>query len=92
MLGVYPDGVWPYESITLRSGQVLLIYTDGFSEALNFDDEPFGKHRIQQAVEESVRQGGGAEDIAKHVLWQMRRFAGLQYRLDDLTLLVLKVL
>ncbi len=92
VLGVYPDGVWPHESIALRSGQVLLIYTDGLSEALNFDDEPFGKQRIRQAVEESVARGGDAEDIAKHVLWQMRRFAGLQQRLDDLTLLVVKVL
>jgi len=92
MLGVTPDGAWPHESITLRSGQVLLIYTDGLSEALNFEDEPFGRQRIQQAVEESLEQGGGAEEIAKHVLWQMRRFAGLQQRLDDLTLVVLKVL
>ena len=92
VIGVDADGRWRHEAVTLRSGDVILAYTDGLVEAMNFEDEPFGVRRAEQAALLAVAQGQSADGIVKHVLWEMRRFAGLQTRLDDLTMVVVKVI
>ena len=91
VLGVDESFRWRYESFFLRPGDVIFAFTDGLHEAMNFADESFGRQRVKDAALAAVRQGANADGIAKHVLWEMRRFAGLQTRFDDLTLVVIKV-
>jgi sigma-B regulation protein RsbU (phosphoserine phosphatase) len=92
VLGIDAGLTWEQEVFALESGDTILIYTDGLIEAMNFEDEPFGRRRTEEALMSAVELTGGAEGIAKHVLWEMRRFAGLQKRPDDLTLLTIRVL
>ena len=92
VLGIDTTLRWSQEAVSLRSGDVILAHTDGLHEAMNFQDEPFGIQRVESALLSAVEQGQPAEGIVKHVLWEMRRFAGLQTRLDDLTLIAVKVL
>jgi len=92
VLGVEQDLTWAEETLELQTGDVILAHTDGLHEAMNFEDEPFGRQRVEAATLDAIAQGAGAEGIARRVLWEMRRFAGLQTRPDDLTLVVIKVL
>ena len=92
VLGIDTSLTWRQEAIALQSGDMILMYTDGLNEAMNFEDESFGRHRVEQAALAAIGQVHSAEGIAKHVLWEMRRFAGLQTRLDDLTLIAIQVL
>ena len=100
VLGIDTDLSWSQEVVSLRSGDVIFAHTDGLHEAMNFDDEPFGRARVEAAVLAAIEQqqtsapgvtASGVGGIAKHVLWEMRRFAGLQTRPDDLTLIAIKV-
>jgi sigma-B regulation protein RsbU (phosphoserine phosphatase) len=91
-MGVDAAAKWSWEPVMLQGGDVLLAYTDGISEAMNFSDEPFGRERVQKAALAAIGQGQNARGIVNHVLWEMRRFAGLQTRFDDLTLIAIKVL
>ena len=91
-LGIEPAAKWGWDSFVVKSGDVILAYTDGLSEAMNFEDVAFGSKRVEQAALAAIGQGKNAEGILRHVLWEMRRFAGLQTRFDDLTLLAIKVL
>ncbi|GAH72903.1 unnamed protein product, partial [marine sediment metagenome] len=91
VLGIGPDGYWGHEHFIFESGDVLVGCTDGLTEALNHDDEPFGRPRLEAAALEAIADGRTAEGIAHHVLWVMRRFTGLQTALDDLTLVVIRV-
>ena len=75
----------------LEAGDVLVIFTDGLPECMNFRDEIFGRQRVQEAVLEACRSNSTAKAIGKHVMWRMRRFSGLQTRGDDLTLVTIKV-
>jgi len=92
VLGVDEGLRWAQDTLELQPGDVILAHTDGLHEAVNFQDEPFGRQRVEAAVLAAIAQGAAAEGIARHVLWEMRRFAGLQTRPDDLTLVVIKVL
>jgi len=92
VLGLETSFEYEHDSFTLNSGDIILAYTDGLSEAMNFNDEEFGHERVKAAAMAAVQDGKDAKGIAKHALWEMRRFAGLQKRFDDLTLIVIKVL
>jgi sigma-B regulation protein RsbU (phosphoserine phosphatase) len=88
VLGINPDELYKQSVLDLRVGDVLLLYTDGLCDAMNFQGETFGKERIKRALESG---GGSADVIAQNVLWHMRRFAGLTKRTDDVTMVVARV-
>jgi sigma-B regulation protein RsbU (phosphoserine phosphatase) len=90
LLGIDPQAAYGSESFILRPGDLVLAYTDGLVDATNFSDEPFGRDRVEKSAKAALAQGGGAEMIARAVLWDMRRFAGLQTRMDDLTIIAVK--
>jgi sigma-B regulation protein RsbU (phosphoserine phosphatase) len=88
VLGVVEDEPFRQSVVDLRPGDAVLLYTDGLSEARSFDDELFGKHRVV----ESFRKGGKtADEIAKNLLWDLRRFVGLAPATDDVTIVVARV-
>ena len=91
VLGLSTDERWRHEHVTLLSGDVLLACTDGLTEAMNHAEEPFGAARVEAAAREAIARGLPAATMARHVVWEMRRFTGLQTRFDDLTLVVIKV-
>ena len=92
VLGVDPDGQWDHDVVELAGGDVLLICTDGLTEAMNFGDEYFGIERVERAAVAAVARERSAKGIAAEILWEMRRFIGLQDACDDLTLIVIRVL
>lgn len=92
VLGIDPAFSWRHDSMLFESGDVLLIFSDGLSEAMNFQDEVFGMARVEAATIEAACQGQTAAGISRHVVWRMRQFTGLQTRFDDLTLVAIKVL
>jgi sigma-B regulation protein RsbU (phosphoserine phosphatase) len=85
------DPAEPYQQIVepLKRGDLLLLYTDGLTDTMNFHNEPYGKQRL---IESFSHGGETAEAVAQRLLWDMRRYAGLTARTDDVTLIVAKVL
>ncbi len=75
--------------IDLQPGDVLLAFTDGLCDAANFDGERFGRRRILEALRAAADKS--AADILNHVLWELRRYIGLNRAADDTTLVVIKV-
>ncbi len=75
-------------SVPLRSGDVLVAYTDGITEAMNDAGVAFGLERLSEAVRTSHRQPAGA--IREAVLSSLRKYIEGQRLLDDVTLLVIK--
>jgi len=91
VIGMDPDMRFEHAVEPLQSGDALVICTDGLPEAVDFHDEPFGIQRVREAALAAWGRGDSAEAMGKHLLWEMRRFAGLQTRRDDLTLVTIKV-
>ena len=96
ILGVDPDAPYAQSFIDLRPGDALLLYTDGLIDAMNFADERFGYDRVIDALRRVPGLTPGqsmpaAATIAQHLLWEVRRFAGLSDRNDDVTMVVARV-
>ncbi len=75
-------------TVPLRSGDVMVAYTDGITEAMNGAGVSYGVERLAEAVRTSHEEP--AEGIRKAVLSSLRLFIGGQHLLDDISLLVIK--
>lgn len=89
VLGIEETTKFDRELIALQPGDVLLLYTDGAVEAMNFSDEQYGRPRLGESLIRYADQP--AQLVAQNILWDIRRFRGLADRIDDVTLVVLKV-
>jgi PAS domain S-box-containing protein len=74
--------------IPLRSGDVMVVYTDGITEAINSAGIAYGIEQLCKVVRTSHRQL--ADSIREAVLNSVREHAGGQRFLDDMSLLVVK--
>jgi len=50
MLGAWPDSSWSAEAVALRSGDVLVLYSDGVTDTVG-EHERFGEPRLLAALE-----------------------------------------
>ncbi|HYO10578.1 MAG TPA: SpoIIE family protein phosphatase [Tepidisphaeraceae bacterium] len=89
VLGINPDEPYKQSLLELKSGDQLLIYTDGVTDAMNYKQEPFGKKRLYEAFSAG---GDSAETVAQNLLWQLRKFVGISKRSDDVTMIAAHVL
>ena len=88
VLGVSPEEEYKQSVIDLKAGDLLLLFTDGLPDARNFRDEAFGRQRVAEAFR---RGGETAEGVAQNVLWEMRKFVGMNKPVDDVTMIVVRM-
>ncbi|EIJ41031.1 serine phosphatase RsbU, regulator of sigma subunit [Beggiatoa alba B18LD] len=74
--------------VTLYTGDVVVLYTDGITEAENHEKEQYGLERLCQTISEHWQ--GSANDIRSAVIKDVRKHIGQHRVFDDITLLVLK--
>jgi sigma-B regulation protein RsbU (phosphoserine phosphatase) len=88
-LGVVDN--WDYEEaeIDIASGQIILIGTDGIKESYNSHGEYFGNERLMTVVRDHVDKP--AKELLKEVFDALNRFRYPAERLDDETLVIIKV-
>ncbi len=89
LIGAFAGAEYEKDTITLDKEDVLLIYTDGLSEAMNEADEEFGENRILDYV--VSQRHLGAEEIINGVLEEMKKFDSSDPPRDDTTLIALKI-
>jgi sigma-B regulation protein RsbU (phosphoserine phosphatase) len=91
ILGVFKTTT-PYveSSVTLSPGDVLVMYTDGVSEAMNQQSEQFTEERLLSILKESTKLS--AQEIIKSVQKALESHTQGTLQSDDITMLVLKAL
>ncbi|MGB2966385.1 MAG: PP2C family protein-serine/threonine phosphatase, partial [Phycisphaerae bacterium] len=90
LIGVTADADYQYEVLALEPGDTLVAFSDGAFDTANFTGERFGRERLLDSIRRHADHG--AERMVQEIRWDIRRFAGLAPRGDDMTLLVVKVL
>jgi len=89
-LGLRPDTSY-HESgeIQLAPGQMMLLLTDGFEEAVGANDEMLGTERVLAIIRKNRERP--AEEIIHALHQEARTFSGASPQLDDLTAILVKV-
>ncbi len=87
-LGLSADTRFEEQQIRLTPGQVVLIYTDGITEAGNGTDEFFGKERIQSVIQAHAAEP--AASILEALFERLNTFRGDKDLQDDLTAVIIK--
>lgn len=82
---------WDFESgeVSLKSGDLLLYFTDGVVEAANAEGEQFGTDRVTEIVRSNLFLT--ADDIQQLLLDQVFEWAGTEDQADDITVVCMKV-
>jgi len=75
-------------TVRLHSGDGVVLYTDGITEAENTDGEQYGLERLCEVVSRHWSQS--AEEIKEAVIAEVRGHIGEQEVYDDITLVVMK--
>lgn len=88
ILGFMDTFKYEEEIYLMKKGDVLLIYSDGLTEAMNSSEEEFGEDRLQQLVQNSLTLK--AEEIINRTISEIRKFAGDTPQMDDMTIMVIK--
>lgn len=88
VLGVFADAAWGSREVTLEHGQVLVLHTDGVSEARRADGEELGCARLAAVVREGLARG--AMPLAAEVVRAVQAFAGAEAFEDDFTLVLVE--
>ena len=89
-LGIMPFAEYEVGTAQLGSGDVLVIYSDGVSEANNLSEDEFGMDRLTSVISANV--GRSASGIRDKVESALSEFTGTAAPNDDITLVIVKKL
>ncbi|HEX3661364.1 MAG TPA: PP2C family protein-serine/threonine phosphatase [Acidobacteriaceae bacterium] len=88
VVGIFSHWLYQNQEVELRSGDCLLLLTDGLLQAENRRRQEFGYQRLIAAVERGHAQG--AEKLSQEILAEVGQFIGGKWR-DDASLIVVTV-
>ncbi|MDD1685860.1 SpoIIE family protein phosphatase [Methanoregula sp.] len=88
-LGVVEDVNIPVTTITVEQGDLIIMYTDGVTEAFNEHDEYFGEERLIASMYRN--QSRPIQEIRDLLLEDIRQFCGTAPQSDDITFIVIRV-
>ena len=76
------------EHITMQTGDVILLYTDGLTDVTNEAGEMFGEERLYEITVQ--HQNNSAQQIQNLICNTLEQFQGTVEQTDDITMIVLK--
>ena len=88
MVGAIDDMTFHEDTLQLETGETLVLFTDGVTEAMNSSFEEFGEQRLTDTLEEVTLHS--SQQIVEAIKTDVKAFAGDAEQSDDITMLVLK--
>jgi len=88
LLGIIKDQTFNVENIRMKPQDILVLYTDGITEAMNEKGEFFGEDRVCNLIKKFKDET--AKDIAYHIIESVQKFAAHSNYSDDKTIVVIK--
>jgi sigma-B regulation protein RsbU (phosphoserine phosphatase) len=86
MVGAFPFATYEESKLELRSGDLLVCYTDGITEPENEYGEMFGEQRLIDVVAKNVDRDEA--HIIESVMESVREWTGVPELSDDMTVLL----
>jgi len=88
LIGIFPESTWTNRSLHLIEGDILVLYTDGITEAQNEKDAMYENDRFCQVLFSNRKTA--ATRMMSAILQDVRQFIGNAPIFDDITLIVIK--
>ena len=88
-IGIFDDATYEEWSVSLTSGDILLFFSDGLTEASNREGKFFGTGRIKELLEANAHMN--SSELADRLLEEVEKFTQGGAITDDRTLVVMKV-
>lgn len=88
LLGMMPNMKYENETVKLQSGDWLVMFTDGVTEAMNENDEEFEERRLEEVIQRN--QHVSAEQLMTKITEAVKEFVQDIPQSDDITLVILK--
>ncbi len=84
VVGIFPNAEFYVKEVSMEKNDLLLLYTDGITDARNSDSESFGGGRLFKLVKDGATTPAV---FLKYIEEQLYRFMGTTNQFDDITLL-----
>ncbi|MGE5204308.1 MAG: PP2C family protein-serine/threonine phosphatase [Chlamydiota bacterium] len=89
LFGISPGADYPVRQLSLFSGDRLLLYTDGVTEAENTAGQAFGDYQLQRVLSQNSTEKAG--DISRRIMTEIQTWQRTAEPQDDITLIVIDV-
>jgi serine phosphatase RsbU (regulator of sigma subunit) len=86
-LGVDEGNTWGQDEVRIAPGEMLVMYTDGVTDAQNSDEEFIDRKVITNVVQQNI--GKSVYEVQQGILDRVHNFVADAPRFDDLTLVIL---
>ena len=88
MLGFIDDVEYSEDTIELMKGDMIVVYSDGISEAMDHKEEEYSEERLDKLLSEI--RGESSSEIIEKIFQSVTEYAGEVPQFDDMTMVVLK--
>lgn len=92
ILGIDPGARYASRETTIHPGDLLVLFSDGMTEAMNEKSEFFGEKALEECLRREMSQNPdiSVEDLSRAAYQRIREFMGKNELLDDATLVLIR--
>jgi phosphoserine phosphatase RsbU/P len=92
LIGLDPDNIYEESQIQLQSGDVILYYTDGLTDAADRNGQRFDEDNLRRAFNAACHRHHQPQAIADEIFQTIHSFTGMeQEQSDDMTAVILRL-
>jgi len=85
-LGIIPGTEYKHREITLNTGDVAVVYSDGVTDARNLREELYDFRENRRLIRRLSETSGGPEVVGRAILQDIREYSAGHVQVDDITL------
>jgi serine phosphatase RsbU (regulator of sigma subunit) len=88
IIGINAESEYHEEAVTLKAGDLMVLYTDGVTDARNSDGEMFGESRLFDLLKKNRQYD--ARTLSEKILDSINEFTGNAPQFDDITMMLVR--
>lgn len=88
LIGIVPNIPYEDEIIYLNEGELLVVFSDGISEAMNISEEEYSEERLEKMI--NIHRVESPDVFIKIIFDDVMKFSDSKSQMDDITMVVIK--
>ncbi len=87
-IGIVQDVSYKTERLRLKNQSIVVLYSDGLTEAVNDNWEEFGEERLEEIIIKNADKP--SSEILKEIEKELDKFTGKEEQFDDISIIIMK--